>query len=134
MLNPKLVAEIVTQIKGVVGKTLPVSVKCRIGIDGHDSWEELVQFIKIVSEEGGVTKFQIHARKCISGLRPKGNRSVPELKYDWVYRLAKEFPYLNFVLNGGCDSIDKAKNILSGGDINPDKADIEGCMVGRLAI
>jgi tRNA-dihydrouridine synthase A len=68
----------------------------------------MVQFIKIVSEEGGVKKFILHARKCfLKGLNPKENRNIPPLKYDWVFRLSKDFPHLNFVINGGFDGIEK---------------------------
>jgi tRNA-dihydrouridine synthase A len=51
---------------------IPVTVKCRLGVDNNDTWEEMVEFIKIVSEEGGVSKFILHARKCfLKGLNPK---------------------------------------------------------------
>jgi tRNA-dihydrouridine synthase A len=79
-----------------------VTVKCRLGVDDLDSWEDLVKFIKTVSEQGGVNKFILHARKAfLKGLDPKQNRTIPPLKYDWVLRLKKEFPHLDLVINGG---------------------------------
>jgi tRNA-dihydrouridine synthase A len=102
MFDPSLVARIVSEMRKAV--TIPVTVKCRLGVDDRDKWDEIKEFIKIVSEEGGVTKFIIHARKChLKGLDPKQNRTIPPLKYDWVYNLAKEFPDLYFVINGGFD-------------------------------
>ncbi len=110
MLDPERVSKVVLAIQRVT--SLPVTVKCRIGVDGicfprmcnvdHDSYEELVRFISIVSgvspvtdsdssaegeNEPRVKHFIIHARKCIlQGLGTKENRSVPPLQYSWVYR------------------------------------------------
>ena len=68
----------------------------------------------MVSDEGGISKFIIHARKChLKGLDPKQNRTIPPLKYDWVFKLAETFPQLNFVINGGFDSIEKINDILA---------------------
>ena len=68
--------------------SIPVTVKCRLGVDDVDKYEDVHRFIKIVSSEGGVSKFIIHARKCLlQGLSPHDNRTVPPLKYDWVLRL-----------------------------------------------
>jgi len=68
--------------------SIPVTVKCRLGVDDVDKYEDVHRFIKIVSSEGGVSKFIIHARKCLlQGLSPHENRTVPPLKYDWVLRL-----------------------------------------------
>ncbi len=93
---------------------IPVTVKCRLGVDDKDSYPEVVDFIRIASEEGGCTKFIVHARKAfLSGLNPKQNRNVPPLKYEWVFMLKKEFPHLNFVINGGFDTCEKVKGILS---------------------
>jgi tRNA-dihydrouridine synthase A len=61
---------------------LPVTIKCRIGVDSNDSYPELVEFVKTVSQEAGVTKFIIHARKAfLKGLNPKDNRTIPPLNY-----------------------------------------------------
>ena len=70
MLTPDLVADIVKEMRANV--QIPVTVKCRLGVDDNDSWDELVHFIKTVSEKGGVEKFIIHARKCfLTGLDPR---------------------------------------------------------------
>ena len=87
---------------------LPVTVKCRIGVDSNDSYPELVEFVKTVSQEAGVTKFIIHARKAfLKGLNPKDNRTIPPLNYQWVFDLKRDFPPLEFVINGGFDTIEK---------------------------
>jgi len=81
---------------------IPVTVKCRLGVDDLDSWEHLIHFITTVSEKGGVQKFILHARKAfLSGLDPKQNRNIPPLKYDWVLKLKQEFPHLDILINGG---------------------------------
>lgn len=88
----------------------PISVKCRLGVDTNDSYPELANFIRTVHEEGGVQKFVVHARKAfLQGLSPKENRSVPPLRYDWVYQLCQEFPAVRFVINGGFDSVFKVQ-------------------------
>merc|ERR1712226_1060917 len=115
--------------------TIPVTVKCRLGVDDHDKWEQMVEFIRIVSEKGGCTKFIIHARKCfLKGLNPKQNRDIPPLKYDWVFELKKLFPHLNFVINGGFSTVEKVLDILR--DDHPMNVHngLEGCMSGRLAM
>jgi tRNA-dihydrouridine synthase A len=92
---------------------IPVTVKCRLGVDNHDKWENLVDFIKTVSEQGGVNKFILHARKAfLKGLNPKENRNVPPLKYDWVLELKKLFPDLEIVINGGFLEIEAMHDIL----------------------
>jgi tRNA-dihydrouridine synthase A len=70
MFDPSLVAKIISAMKEAV--SIPVTVKCRLGVDDRDKWEEIKEFVKVVSEEGGATKFIIHARKChLKGLDPK---------------------------------------------------------------
>jgi tRNA-dihydrouridine synthase A len=87
---------------------LPVSVKCRLGVDDNDTYPELVEFVKIVSQEAGVSKFIVHARKAfLKGLNPKANRKIPPLNYNWVLNLKSDFPDLEFVINGGFDTIEK---------------------------
>jgi tRNA-dihydrouridine synthase A len=125
MFDPQLVARITRSMQKSVN--IPVTVKCRLGVDDMDKYEEVKNFIKIVSHEGGVTKFIIHARKCfLNGLSPHENRTIPPLKYDWVFQLKQDFPDLNFVINGGFTTIKSVKEILSNDQL-------EGCMVGRLA-
>ena len=95
----------------------------------------MIEFVRIVSEKGGCTKFIIHARKCLlKGLDPKQNRTIPVLKYDWVFSLKKLFPHLNFVINGGFSNLEKVKDILK--DSHPLRTNngLEGCMSGRLAM
>ena len=97
----------------------------------------MVEFIKIVSEKGGCTKFIVHARKAfLKGLNPKQNRTIPPLKYDWVFQLKELFPHLNFVINGGFSSVDKVNEILQENHpMNKQKyLRLEGCMSGRLAM
>jgi tRNA-dihydrouridine synthase A len=86
MFDPELVAKICQQM--IYSVNIPVTVKCRLGVDDHDTWEHFVNFIDIVSNKGGVNKFILHARKAfLKGLDPKQNRNIPPLKYDWVLRI-----------------------------------------------
>lgn len=122
MLTPELVGECVKQMQDVVN--IPVTVKHRIGIDNNDSYEELHRFMKIVSSYG-CKKFVVHARKAIlKGLSPKENRTIPPLKYDFVYNLKKDFPNLIIEINGGIKTLDEIKEHLKYTD---------GVMLGRIA-
>ena len=133
MLDPELVAKMVAAMREAV--TIPVTVKCRLGVDDHDKWEQMVEFIRIVSAKGGCTKFIIHARKCfLKGLNPKQNRDIPPLKYDWVFELKKLFPHLNFVINGGFSNVEKVLDILREDHPMNVHNGLEGCMSGRLAM
>lgn len=126
MFDPKLVADITRTMQKAVN--VPVTVKCRLGVDNMDKYEDVHNFIRIVSHEGGVKKFTIHARKCfLRGLNPHENRTVPPLKYDWVLRLKQDFPDLSFVINGGFSEPEKIKDIMK------EENGLEGVMVGRLA-
>lgn len=85
MHTPDIVAAVCKEMKARV-KKVPITVKCRLGVDDRDSYEEMVHFVKTVSEVGGITKFIIHARKAfLKGLNPKQNRTIPPLKYPWVF-------------------------------------------------
>ena len=127
MYTPELVAEICQEMIQTVN--IPVTVKCRLGVDDLDKWENIMNFITIVSEKGGVNKFIIHARKAfLKGLDPKQNRTIPPLKYDWVLQLKKEFPHLEFLINGGFTDTKMIHDIL-----NPSN-NLTGCMVGRMAM
>lgn len=78
-----------------------MTVKCRIGVDDHDSYEELVAFVGHVARKGNVTHFIVHARKALlNGLSPEQNRRIPPLKYEVVRQLARDFPDIRFTLNG----------------------------------
>lgn len=126
MMDPPLVARITRAMREAVN--IPVTVKCRLGVDDRDQYEHVREFVEVVSREGGVEKFIVHARKCLlHGLSPAENRSVPPLKYDWVFKLKGEFPHLRFVINGGFTSVDQVKEVLQDGQL-------EGCMVGRMAM
>lgn len=120
MAEPELVAECVATMKAAV--SVPVTVKHRIGIDDQDDEAALHRFVQIVSQ-AGCEYFIVHARKAwLQGLSPKENRDVPPLDYDRVYRLAREFPTLQFTLNGGLNDLAEAKAQL---------AHVEGVMLGR---
>ena len=103
---------------------LPVTVKCRIGIDGRDRYDDLRRFVDAVAE-GGCESFIVHARKAVlGGLSPKQNREVPPLRYDMVYRLKEELPHLEIVLNGGVRTLAAVDEALARAD---------GAMIGREA-
>lgn len=103
MLEPERVREIVYQM----GRTssVPVTVKCRLGADNKDSYSELRHFVS-QCESGGVKKIIVHARKCLlAGLTTKQNRDIPPLRYAVVHRLVRDFPSLEFVINGGIQTL-----------------------------
>ncbi len=103
---------------------IPVTVKCRIGIDRRDSFEDLLEFTRIVADSGCRTLI-VHARKAwLAGLSPKQNREVPPLCYDRVYRLKGTFPALEVIVNGGISSLDQAEQHL---------IHVDGVMIGRAA-
>ncbi|KAJ9558327.1 hypothetical protein OSB04_012941 [Centaurea solstitialis] len=119
MLDPKFVAEAMCVI--AANTDAPVSVKCRIGVDDHDSYEELCDFIYKVSSLSPTRHFVIHSRKALlNGISPADNRKIPPLKYEYFYALLRDFPDLRFTINGGISSIDEAKGA-------------HGVMVGRAA-
>ena len=122
MASPKLVAECVAAMKSVV--TVPVTVKHRIGIDDHDSWDHLCEFIETVAEQGS-DAFIVHARKAwLQGLSPKQNRDIPPLQYGVVHQLKKTYPDISFVINGGFKTLHDASDQLNY---------VDGVMMGREA-
>ena len=122
MLEPKLVAECLLNMQNVV--EIPVTIKCRLGVDNHESYEFLHNFVSIVSQSG-VATFIIHARNGIlKGLSPRQNRNIPPLKYDYVYKLKKDFPHLEIVINGGIKNLDQSETHLES---------VDGVMIGRAA-
>ena len=122
MAEPSLVASCVAAMQRVVD--IPVTVKCRIGIDDQDDYDDLHRFIDTVAG-AGCTIFIIHARKAwLSGLSPKENREIPPLKYDIVYRIKQVFPQLAIVINGGIRTIEECREHLR---------QVDGVMVGREA-
>ncbi len=122
MKEPKLVAKCINQMKETT--TLPVTVKCRIGVDDMDQNMHLDNFINEVSSAGCNT-FIIHARKAwLKGLSPKDNREIPPLNYERVYKLKNTFPDLNFIINGGIKSLHESSMHLQ---------HVDGVMIGREA-
>lgn len=121
MSNPQLVARCVLAMQQKV--KIPVTVKCRIGVDDQDSYENLHQFVSTVTTDSGCHTFIIHARKAwLKGLSPKQNRDIPPLQYDKVYRLKQDFPSLTIVINGGIQHL---------ADINLHLSQVDGVMIGR---
>jgi tRNA-dihydrouridine synthase A len=104
MLHPEIVKECCEAMKKVV--QVPVTVKCRLGADDVDSYEDLVNFVNIVNE-AGVKHYIIHARKCLlDGLSTRENRTIPKLNYERVYRIANEFKDNDFSINGGIKTLE----------------------------
>jgi len=103
---------------------IPITVKTRIGIDDKDSYEFLQKFVESIIA-AGCRKFIVHARIAIlDGLSPKENRTVPPLNYERVYRLKREYPELQIVINGGLAEIDQVDEVLR---------HVDGAMIGRQA-
>jgi tRNA-dihydrouridine synthase A len=122
MLEPDHVAECLNAMQTNVN--VPVTIKCRLGVDHHEDYEFLYDFVNIV-QSAGIKHFIIHARNGIlKGLSPRQNRHVPPLKYDYVYQLKKDFPNLNITINGGIKTIDECKEHLKL---------VDGVMIGRAA-
>jgi tRNA-dihydrouridine synthase A len=122
MATPERVAECLRAMQQEVD--VPVTVKTRIGIDDQDSYEFLTRFVDTL-QAAGCRRFIVHARIAIlEGLSPKENRSVPPLKYERVYRLKRDYPELDIVLNGGVTSVEQVDEIL---------AHVDGVMIGRQA-
>ena len=122
MLEPDHVAECLNAMQSNV--KVPVSIKCRLGVDHHEDYEFLYNFVNIV-KNAGIKHFIIHARNGIlKGLSPRQNRHIPPLKYDYVYQLKKDFPNLNITINGGIKTIDECKDHLK---------HVDGVMIGRAA-
>jgi tRNA-dihydrouridine synthase A len=124
MAGPELVAACIAAMRGAVRGEVPVTVKCRIGIDEQDSEADLARFIECVAA-GGCSAFIVHARKAwLQGLSPKENREIPPLDYDRVHRLKAAFPELTIVINGGIATLDEAAAHLEV---------VDGVMLGRAA-
>ena len=122
MATPGRVADCLLAMQHAVD--VPVTVKTRIGIDDRDSYEFLQRFVDTLAA-AGCRRFIVHARVAIlEGLSPKENRSVPPLRYERVYRLKRDYPDLDIVLNGGISSVDQVDESL---------AHVDGVMIGRQA-
>ena len=120
MKEPNLVAQCVETM--IERCDVPITVKHRIGIDDMESYEQLSEFVDLISQKG-CQHFIVHARKAwLTGLSPKENRTIPPLNYPWVYQLKKDFPNLKFSINGGIDSCE---------DIVGHLEHVDGVMLGR---
>ena len=122
MREPVLVAECVAAMRAAV--SIPVTVKCRIGVDDQDPEQSLRTLIDACAL-AGVDTFAVHARKAwLEGLSPKENRDVPPLDYELVYRVKRERPGLTIAINGGIETLEQAEVHL---------AHVDGVMLGRAA-
>lgn len=124
MAEPDLVADCVAAMITAAPGLVPVTVKCRIGIDDQDGEEDFQDFIEKVAA-AGCRIFIVHARKAwLKGLSPKENREIPPLDYARVYRLKAARPDLTIVLNGGIETLDACEGHLE---------HVDGVMLGRAA-
>jgi tRNA-dihydrouridine synthase A len=122
MAEPELVRDCLGEMGHAV--KVPVTVKCRIGIDDQDEDADFERFIETVMQ-AGVTTFIVHARKAwLKGLSPKENREIPPLNYGRVHRLKQRHPDLTIMINGGIASLDDAEDQLT---------HVDGVMLGRAA-
>ncbi|MBA2239329.1 MAG: tRNA dihydrouridine(20/20a) synthase DusA, partial [Lysobacter sp.] len=124
MREPELVAASVSAMIDACSGRVPITVKCRLGIDDDEHYQVFRAFIDRIADAGCRT-FVVHARNAwLKGLSPKENREVPPLRYDWAYRLKRERADLQVVVNGGIASLDDATAHLRHAD---------GAMLGRAA-
>lgn len=124
MREPALVADCVAAMIAAVPSQVPVTVKCRLGVDEDDDYEVFRAFIDTVAD-AGCRRFTVHARNAwLKGLSPKENRDIPPLKYDWAHRLKQERPALWIELNGG---------LRDDATIEAQRGHVDGVMLGRAA-
>ncbi len=122
MAEPERVADCVAAMMAAVD--IPVTVKCRLGIDDLDNDDHLHHFIRTIAD-AGCQIFIVHARKAwLTGLSPKDNREIPPLQYERVHAIKRAFPELTVVLNGGIEDLDAAEQELE---------ELDGVMLGRAA-
>ena len=122
MAEPELVRDCLGAMRAAV--KVPVTIKCRIGIDDQDEEDDFTHFIETVMQSG-VTTFVVHARKAwLKGLSPKENREVPPLNYKRVYNIKQKHPQIDVIINGGINTIDDALEHLK---------HVDGVMLGRAA-
>lgn len=120
MAQPEVVADCVSAMQKAVD--IPVTVKCRIGIDDMDEYEDFSRFIDVVANAGCDT-FIVHARKAwLQGLSPKENRDIPPLNYPRVYQLKQAHPELTIDINGGITTLAQTDEHLQ---------HVDGVMIGR---
>lgn len=124
MLEPALVGDCVAAMRAAVPATVPVTVKCRLGVDEHEDEAFFRRFVDTVAA-AGCSVFIVHARKAwLHGLSPKENREIPPLDYGRVSRLKADRPELTIVLNGGLRELSDIKAALTS---------VDGVMLGRAA-
>ena len=122
MREPALVAECFQAMRSAV--SIPVTVKCRLGVDEQDEYADLQHFIEVVAA-AGCAVFVVHARKAwLKGLSPKENRDVPPLNYQRVYQLKLDFPQLAIIINGGIETV---------AEVDTHLRHTDGVMLGRTA-
>jgi tRNA-dihydrouridine synthase A len=122
MFQPALVADCVAAMGAA--SPLPITVKHRIGVDDHDSYESMREFVQTVAA-AGCQRFTIHARKAwLQGLSPRENRDIPPLRYEDVYRLKREYPALTVEINGGIVTLEQTQQHLQ---------QVDAVMIGRAA-
>jgi tRNA-dihydrouridine synthase A len=122
MREPLLVADCIAAMRAAV--SIPVTVKCRLGVDEQDEYEDLERFVETVRATG-CNVFVVHARKAwLEGLSPKENREIPPLNYARVYRLKRDFPELTIIINGGIAGV---------ADVHEHLLHVDGVMLGRTA-
>ena len=119
MKNVKLLSSCIDEVKKNID--IPFSIKCRIGVDDFEGEEYLREFIATISDHN-IDTFVIHARKAISGLDTKRNRSIPPLNYDIVFKMKELFPDLKIIINGGIEEVSEVKKLLNS---------VDGVMLGR---
>ena len=123
MREPALVADSVAAMIAAVPE-VPITVKCRLGVDDDHEWDHFLRFIDTIAE-AGCRMFVVHARNAwLKGLSPKENREVPPLRYDWAYRLKQDRPTLQVIVNGGIADAAEATAHLE---------HVDGAMLGRAA-
>ena len=122
MKEPSLVADCIAAMQAAA--QVPVTVKCRLGVDEIEDYDVFLQFVDTVAATG-CSRFIVHARKAwLQGLSPKENREIPPLRYDWVHRLKRERPQLTVLINGGLRELH---------DVHAQLAHVDGVMLGRAA-
>ena len=120
MIEPNLVQRCLNAMKQSV--SIPVTAKCRTGIDKIEDYDFLQSFVEGIANQN-IATIIIHARNAIlKGLSPRQNRTIPQLKYDYVYRIKEDFPELEIIINGGINSLIEAKDHLQ---------NVDGVMLGR---
>ena len=124
MARPQVVAACVASMAAAVPSSVPVTVKCRLGIDDRDDWEFLESFLSTV-HAAGCRHFVVHARQAmLGGLSPKENREIPPLRHEEVWRVKRAFPDCRIVINGGLKTV---------ADVMQHLPHVDGAMLGREA-